>query len=142
MCGHGDVEDGCCRANVHVAGAVNSGETCCCGGKIPRHFILPAVLLLLDREPSHGYALFHRLSELGITESGMSPAAVYRVLSRLEEEGLATHENSDEGQGPTRKVYALTEEGGKALAEWRVHIERMRGLLDWFADEASGRQAR
>lgn len=142
MCGHGYVEGGRCRANGHVDGAVRSGETCFCGGKIPRHFTLPAVLLLLDKEPSHGYALFQRLSELGITESGMSPATVYRVLSRLEEDGLATHEYSDDGQGPTRKVYALNEEGRKALAEWRVHIERVRGLLDWFVDEASDGQAR
>jgi len=142
MCGHGYVEDGRCRANGHVHDAMKSGETCFCGGKIPRHFTLPAVLLFLDKEPSHGYALFQRLSELGITESGMSPATVYRVLSRLEEEGLATFEHSDDSQGPTRKVYALTEEGRTALAEWKVHIERMRGLLDWFVDESSDGQAR
>jgi PadR family transcriptional regulator PadR len=142
LCDHGDVDAGCCHANGHVEGAARSVETCCCGGKMPRHFTLPAVLLLLDKEPSHGYALFQKLSELGITGSGMSPATVYRVLSRLEEDGLATHENSDDGQGPTRKVYTLTEEGRKALAEWRIHIERMRGLLDWFVDKAFDEQAR
>ena len=142
MCSHEDFEPGCCCENVNVEGAARSKGSCPCGGNIPRHFVLPATLLLLDKEPSHGYALFQKLSELGITGSGMSPATVYRVLSRLEDEGLATHENSDVGQGPTRKVYTLTEEGRKALAEWRVHIERMRGLLDWFVDEASDGQTR
>jgi len=93
-------------------------------------------LLLLDEEPRHGYALFQRLTELGITDVGMSPATVYRVLSKLEEEGLAVHEHADDGQGPTRKVYTLTAEGREALAGWRSHIERTRGLLDWFLQDA------
>lgn len=99
--------------------------------------MLPAILLLLDEEPSHGYSLSRRLAEVGITDGEISPAAVYRVLSRLEQEGLAVHEHVDEGQGPTRKVYELTAEGKKALEDWRSHIERTRGLLDWFAKKTS-----
>ncbi|MBC7231177.1 MAG: PadR family transcriptional regulator [Actinobacteria bacterium] len=102
------------------------------GGNISRHFILPAILFLLDEEPRHGYALMQRPSELGITDAGVSPATAYRILSRLEEEGLAVHEHADDGQGPTRKVYSLTDTGREALADWRSHIQRTRELLDRF----------
>ncbi len=94
---------------------------------------MPAILLLLDEKPTHGYALLQDLSELGIVDAGTSPATVYRILSKLEEEGLAVHEHDDDGQGPTRKVYSLTEEGRKTLAEWNSHIETTRELLNWFA---------
>lgn len=132
MCDHGTTDPACCCAEVHDCQMVGGQAACHCSGNLPRHFVLPAILLLLDEEPSHGYALFHKLSDLGITDPGVSPATVYRVLSRLEEEGLAVHEHADDGQGPTRKVYSLTAEGREALAEWREHIERTRGLLDWF----------
>ena len=130
----------CCESGGMGEGAV-SRAACSCGARIPRHFILPAVLLLLDEEPSHGYALFHQLSELGIMETGMSPATVYRVLSKLEEDGLAVHDYADDGQGPPRKVYTLTLEGREALARWRTHIEKTRELLDWFAEKTSQGQA-
>jgi DNA-binding PadR family transcriptional regulator len=78
-----------------------------------------------------------KLSDLGIAEAGMSPATVYRILSRLEEEGLAVHEHADDGQGPTRKVYSLTPEGKEALAAWRDHIEKTQSLMDWFTKRAS-----
>jgi DNA-binding PadR family transcriptional regulator len=139
MCEHDKAESGCCCGNGHVDGGAGSRAACHCGGNIPRHFILPAILLLLDEEPSHGYSLFHKLSGLGITDAAMSPATVYRVLSKLEEEGLAVHEHADDGQGPTRKVYMLTDEGREALAGWRSHIEETRGLLDWFAKRASSK---
>ena len=138
MCDHDAGDSGCCCGSVHGDRTARGQGTCQCGGNIPRHFVLPAILLLLNEEPSHGYSLFRKLSELGVTESDMSPATVYRVLSKLEEEGLAVHENVDEGQGPTRKVYTLTDEGRKAMAEWRSQIEKTRGLLDWFSNRLSG----
>jgi len=137
MCGHGEFEQGCCCAEGHAGAGADARGACRCGGNIPRHLVLPAILMLLDEEPSHGYSLLRKLSDLGIAEAGMSPATVYRILSRLEEEGLAVHEHADDGQGPTRKVYSLTAEGREALAEWRAHIERTRELLDRFTKRPS-----
>lgn len=131
MCDHNTMDSGCC-GEAHAGAAAGGRAACHCRGNIPRHFMFPAILLLLDEEPSHGYSLLHKLFELGITDASMSPATVYRILSRMEDEGLTVHEHADDGQGPTRKVYSLTDEGREALAEWRSHIERTRKLLDWF----------
>jgi PadR family transcriptional regulator PadR len=137
VCDQDGLESGCCCAQGQAERAEAGQATCPCGGNIPRHFILPAILLLLNEEPSHGYVLFHKLSELGVMDADMSPATVYRVLSKLEEEGLTSHEYADDGQGPVRKVYTLTGEGEEALAWWRSHIEKARGFLDWFVKRAS-----
>jgi len=112
---------------------------CNCGGNFPRHFVFPAVLLLLNEEPSHGYSLFKKLAEIGIAQDEMSPATVYRILSRLEEEGLAVHEHVDQGQGPTRKVYMLTDEGRSALASWSSRLEQAKGMIAWFNKRYSGK---
>ncbi len=93
----------------------------------------------LSEGPAHGYAIYQKLLELGICESGTGPAPIYRTLSRLEEEGLAVHEHSDGGQGPTRKVYSLTGEGMRALEGWRSHVEETRRFLDWFLKKAPKR---
>ncbi len=139
MCGHGGGERvGCCaEGNTERASRVLGA--CRCGGNLPRHLILPAILHLLDEEPSHGYALHQKLSGLGILDSRMRPAIIYRVLSRLEDAGLAEHDHSDEGQGPTRKVYRLTDEGRAALQEWRSHIRKTMDILDRLSrGEADG----
>jgi PadR family transcriptional regulator, regulatory protein PadR len=155
LCDHGTDEVSCCCESPEGGGEEENDASCCCngdtgnrdaaarsschcGGNIPRHFVLPAILLMLDEEPSHGYSLLRKLNELHVSDGEMSPATVYRILSRLEERGLALHEQVDEGQGPTRKVYMLTDEGRAALAEWKDHIERTRGLLDWFAKRTEG----
>ena len=138
MCGQADTGQGCCCEGGQAGSADAAHGACRCGGNLSRHLVMPAIMLLLDREPSHGYSLLRRLSELGIADAALSQATVYRILSRLEEEGLAVHEHADDGQGPTRKVYSLTDEGRKALAEWRSHIERTRRILDWFEGGTAG----
>jgi DNA-binding PadR family transcriptional regulator len=107
---------------------------CGCGGGFNRHFIYPAVLLLLSREPAHGYSLFRKMAELGLMDEGSGPTPVYRVLTRLEDEGLAVHEHVAEGQGPARKVFSLTGEGREALTSWWVRLEHMKRLIGWFEE--------
>lgn len=91
-------------------------------------------MLLLAEEPSHGYLLVGKLTEMGFVESGTDPSMVYRVLRMLEEEGLAFSEHVDEGRGPARKVYRLTEEGHNALAVWAQHMGNVGSLIDEFQE--------
>ncbi|MFW6113621.1 MAG: PadR family transcriptional regulator [Actinomycetota bacterium] len=134
-----DVVSCCCEGGSDEDKEMVYRASCHCGGHIPKPFVLPAILLLLDEEPSHGYSLLRTLHELEMSNGDMSPATVYRILSRLEEKGLAVHDHVDEGQGPTRKVYMLTDEGRAALAEWGKQIEKTRDLLEWFARRYSNK---
>lgn len=77
-----------------------------------------ALLALLQEGPRHGYdlrATFERM--LGGTWP-LNVGQVYSTLARLERDGLAVSEVAGDDSGPERRVYELTELGGKELDEW------------------------
>jgi DNA-binding PadR family transcriptional regulator len=71
------------------------------------------VLRLLDEKPRHGYEIIKALEEKSGGMYSPSPGAVYPTLTLLEELGHARA--VDEGGG--RKIYEITDEGRKHLAE-------------------------
>ena len=52
----------------------------------PRHFLLPAILLLLAEEPRHGYSLAKGVYALQLGR--VDRPSVYRALAQLESDGL------------------------------------------------------
>jgi len=76
--------------------------------------IEPALLAFLQEENLHGYGLLEKLEALGL--GGVNPSVIYRILRDYEEIGLVTSDwDSEESQGPPRRVYALTQQGRDAL---------------------------
>lgn len=73
------------------------------------------VLRLLDEKPRHGYDIIKALEERAGGMYSPSPGAVYPTLQLLEELGYARA--VDEGGG--RKIFEITDEGRKYLAEHR-----------------------
>ncbi len=74
-----------------------------------------AILGLVAEEPKYGYQLEQDIEQRGMrdwTEIGFS--SIYYVLKKMEKAGWITSEMHAEGQGPARKVYQLTAEGGHA----------------------------
>ena len=105
--------------------------------RIPRGILLPplfvpSILLLLKEEPSHGYSLLKKLSEVGVVDAGMDPSPIYKVLRILEEDGIAVSDHSDGERGPARKVYSLTKKGNETLAFMNDRIERATLIIEWF----------
>jgi len=98
----------------------------------PQLMLFPAILALLDEEPSHGYALLGKLTELGLGSERMSPTTIYRILTRMESWGLVEHEHVEEGQGPVRKVFHLTEEGKADLEAWSKRLAEATKFIKWF----------
>jgi PadR family transcriptional regulator len=99
--------------------------------------LYPSVLIILKEEPVHGYVLLKKLIDIGLVDSGMDPSVIYRLLRGLEEAGMAQSEHVDEGKGPTRKVYRLTDRGNAGLSAWPTQLEKARELIDWFMDKYS-----
>ena len=91
---------------------------------LPRDFLRPCVLLLLRDRPTHGYDLLDRIGEFGFDDT--DPGGLYRVLRRMEEQGLVRSGWHRSDHGPRRRSYELT---AKGLAELR---ERAR---DFAASE-------
>jgi PadR family transcriptional regulator PadR len=97
----------------------------------PRHFVLPAILLLLSEEPGYGYHLARRLTELRFGR--VDRPSVYRALAQLEGDGLVESAPSEPrpGQpGQERRVYSVTEHGERVLRAWMGVIKEERDRLD------------
>ena len=79
-------------------------------------FVEPSLLLLLRERPLHGYELLERIPELG--EGRVDIGNLYRLLRRLEDEGLVRSQWSADLPGPAKRTYELTAEGRGLLDRW------------------------
>lgn len=94
----------------------------------PRHFLLPAILLLLAEEPRHGYSLAKGVYALQLGR--VDRPAVYRALAQLEGDGLIGASPEVPRAGQSRRVYSLTPQGEQALRLWMGVIKQERDGLD------------
>lgn len=82
---------------------------------------IPTLLLgLLDGEPAHGYTLKRRYDESFARVKPLQFGQVYASLSRLERDGLAEVVEVEVGEGPERKVFAITPEGVARYEHWLI----------------------
>ena len=84
------------------------------GAKVLRGLLDVFVLESLEREPKHGYALLREMATAFGTEPNRN--RLYPLLGRMVRDGLIV-ERSDAAGG--RTLFALTEEGTRALARYR-----------------------
>jgi len=96
---------------------------------------MPSILLLLKEEPSHGYALLKRLSQLGVVSPDMDPSPIYKTLRWFEEMGLVVSERERGERGPDRKVYSITKAGDESLAFFASMVEKAGEIIAWFQDK-------
>jgi len=82
-----------------------------------------ALLGLLEHEPSHGYELKRQYDEYFGRDKPLPYGQVYSTLSRLARDGRVLAEGTAPGEGPDRKLFAITEEGEAALATWLARPE-------------------
>ncbi|HWW54098.1 MAG TPA: helix-turn-helix transcriptional regulator [Acidimicrobiales bacterium] len=94
----------------------------------PRHFVLPAIVLLLSERPSYGYNLVKDLHELRFGR--VDRPSVYRALAQLERDGLVESWAEAAKAGQDRRVYGLTERGERTLRAWMGVIKEERDGLD------------
>jgi PadR family transcriptional regulator PadR len=104
-----------------------------CSRRIYR-FVEPCLLLLLHRDQTHGYDLMQGLKEFGFAENPVDSSVVYRTLRAMEEAGLVTSTWDTTGTGPPRRVYRVTAEGDRYLAQWVADLrETDRVLYNFLA---------
>jgi DNA-binding PadR family transcriptional regulator len=83
------------------------------------------ILQLISEKPSHGYEIIKSIQERLGGSYAPSPGVVYPMLTMLEEMGWA----SAVMEG-TRKLYSITEEGSKALAENKAAVDALFARMD------------
>jgi len=105
------------------------------GGSSRIKLIQPALLILLENGPLHGYALMDKLVD-DFSISVMNPNQVYRALRALEGKGTIVSDwDEDESQGPPRRVYQLTNEGREKLLFEVRQLEETRKVIDRVLEE-------
>jgi DNA-binding PadR family transcriptional regulator len=92
------------------------------------------ILALIAEKPRYGYEIIKELGERVGGDYSPSPGVVYPTLTMLEEMGLATASQDQQG----RKLYALTKEGEKVLADNKAQID---AIFARFSDADDSRFA-
>ncbi len=83
------------------------------------------ILQLIAEKPSHGYEIIKSIQERLGGRYAPSPGVVYPMLTMLEEMGHVTVVP----EGP-RKLYTITEEGSKSLAENKAVVDAIFARMD------------
>ncbi len=97
----------------------------------------PAILYLLAKgEATHGYELLSEVNAMGLTDTPVDPAAIYRTLRQLEAEGAVLSAWDTSGGGPARRNYELTDLGRARLASWVRVIARRAEAMERFVEQA------
>ncbi|MGV8083851.1 MAG: PadR family transcriptional regulator [Coriobacteriia bacterium] len=110
------------------------GRRCCGRGGGGGHGMLvePTAIAALLAGGSHGYDMHRLILEMTDGQVDADAGGLYRVLRRLEAEGYVVSAWCDEGSGPRRRDYELTDEGYSLAEHWILHLrerERLSGLL-------------
>lgn len=102
------------------------------GGSKPQRYVQPSLLMALSKGDSYGYQLIQTIGDYGFLRGDAPPGMIYRHLRQMDEEGLVESKWDAEGDGPAKRVYAITPEGSEILEAWILHMERQRDRLDDF----------
>jgi transcriptional regulator len=98
------------------------------------------VLAALASGPAHGYAVVQEIRRRSGGEFNLPEGTIYPALHRLEQGGLLSSRWSLSETGRQRRVYSLTRNGRRALADQRALWQRFKdaigGLFGEIGDAA------
>ena len=92
----------------------------------------PAILLLLVTNKTHGYELIQKLNQMDCIDGELEAATVYRMLRRMEQEGLIVSRWEHGEFGPARRQYELTAQGRKSLDDWAMALKARVKQIESF----------
>ena len=112
-------------------------ESCNCHDSGPqiRGFLIPCLLLQLEKESSHGYQLIERLGRLNYLNNNSDAGVIYRHLRKLELEEMVTSKLEGGGGGPARKIYTISEKGRDSLLTWNAGLKNLKQSVDGILKE-------
>jgi len=93
--------------------------------------IQPSLLMLILKKPTHGYELIQNFNAVHEGEI-IEPGTIYRILRRMEREGIVLSGWEASESGPARRKYNITENGKKALLEAVLKLEKQKQEIEDF----------
>jgi len=104
---------------------------CACTGKTLPRLLRPAILSVLAKGGSHGYAMIEELKGLAVVgDHPPDHTGVYRMLQVMEKEGLVVSDWDCPGSGAARHNYRLTPRGKACLERWKRTLDEYRRTID------------
>lgn len=92
------------------------------------------LLILIAREPRHGYEIARELETLPCSLPHQT--TIYRQLASLEEQGFLDSRWHMRSSAPPIRIYSLTERGYTRLRHMYSRILQLQRLCHAFLDEA------
>jgi len=89
------------------------------------------LLVLLNENPQHGYALINEIEKRKYVDKGrFKTGSIYTILGRMEKNGLLKSMEMLSNKGRTRRVYGITKTGRDRLKIGLEHMLWRKKLLD------------
>ncbi|UKJ63731.1 PadR family transcriptional regulator [Cellulosimicrobium cellulans] len=100
--------------------------------------VLPLCVLAVvaTHGPTYGYAITRSLAEAGL--GTVKGGTLYPLLQRLEDDGLVTTSWHQGDRGPSRRYYAVTDQGRVALADATSRWDAVTSAATALVAGASG----
>lgn len=111
------------------------------GGRGRGGVLEPAVLASVAAGGTHGYDLIRQVEAITGGAMIVDPGGVYRVLRRLEEDGLVVSSWVESEAGPQRREYDITDDGRDALRAWAQQLSDRARVFQTIADAAGAAAA-
>ena len=83
---------------------------------------------IIDEEASYGYEMVSKLRDRGLNLA--SEGSIYRLLSRLQKQGMIESYLVQSSEGPARKYYRMSEPGRTTLEQWLHDWVEFRDSVD------------
>lgn len=106
--------------------AVSARKPCCRRSGGPS--VEPAVLAALLVSDGYGYDLRKTIASMTSGQLEADVGGIYRALKRLEDQGAVVSRWREEGSGPKRREYELTEIGVELARQWLVGLRRREAI--------------
>lgn len=106
-------------------------KNCACAGKSLPKLLRPAVLSVLAKGDSHGYAIIDCLKRQALCgDRPPDHTGVYRALQAMEMEGLIASDWEHPASGPAKRNYRLTAKGRTCLRKWKGTLEDYKRTIN------------
>ena len=113
-------------------------DHCPCSGRSLARLLQPAVMAVLAREPSHGYAIARRLRAMRMfRDQAPDRTGMYRLLRSMEEQKLLKAEWDTPARGLARRRYRLTAQGRRCLDRWTLTLRNYQSAIADVLDAAA-----
>ena len=121
-----------CDISTYMQQSEPASDRACAGGRMPKNFLTPWILLLLKQWHLHGYLLLQYVRNMGFFR--VDHATLYKELRNLEKDGFVSSEWQTDGSGPAKRIYSLTEAGEEMLRGWADVVAGYQKMITGFFD--------